>query len=210
MDNGVEDYHLPMEGNKSLLVVCNDFRYHCEGLKVELAEVRSDAEKRIADLEVKVKFAEAHIIDVAAADEKRLRDLEGGLIRDLSELRTLYVHNTQTIGGLCSPMPEGKPSVVDYLQRLSVEISSLLDMFGGVKENFVTAAVEGALILAGDSVDLNALQSAATKSGADVLPTECDVRRAAWVVSKKWWNSFGYDYVLVAIRATHEKVLICM
>jgi hypothetical protein len=30
MDNGVEDYNLLMEGNKSLLAECNDFCYHCE------------------------------------------------------------------------------------------------------------------------------------------------------------------------------------
>jgi hypothetical protein len=30
-------------------------------------------------------------------------------------------------------------------------------MFGGVNENFVTAVVEGALVMVGDSVDLDAL-----------------------------------------------------
>jgi hypothetical protein len=69
-----------MEGNKSLLAERNDFRYHCEDLKAELAEVHSNAEKRTANLEARVKSAEAHNIDVAAAGEKRLRDFEGGLI----------------------------------------------------------------------------------------------------------------------------------
>jgi hypothetical protein len=51
-------------------------------------------------------------------------------------------------------------------------------MFGGVNENFVTAAIEGVLMMAGDSVDLNALQGVATKSGVNILPTERDVRKA--------------------------------
>jgi hypothetical protein len=93
---------------------------------------------------------------------------------------------------------------------LSTEISSLPDMFGSINENFVTATVEGALVMVGDSIDLDALQSAADESGADILPAEHNVRRVVWAVLKKWWCSFGYDYVLAAIRATHKKVLICM
>jgi hypothetical protein len=81
-------------------------------------------------------------------------------------------------------MPEGEPSALDYLRWLSTEISGLSGMFGGVNENFVTAAVEGALVMAGDSVDLDALQSTATESGADVIPTKHHVWRATWVVSK--------------------------
>jgi hypothetical protein len=83
-------------------------------------------------------------------------------------------------------------------------------MFGGVNENYVTAAVEGALIMARDYVDLDALQSTAAESGVDILPDERGVRRVVQAVSKKWWRSFGYDYVLATIRATHKKVLICM
>jgi hypothetical protein len=83
-------------------------------------------------------------------------------------------------------------------------------MFGGINDNFITATVEGALVMAGDSVDLDALQSTATESGADVLPVERDVQTTAWAMSKKWWCSFGYNYVLAAIHAAHEKVLICM
>jgi hypothetical protein len=172
VDNGVEDYNLLMEGNKSLLVERNDFHYSCEDLKAELVEVRFDAEKRTTNLEVRVKTAEAHSVDVAAAGEKRLSDFEGGLVQDLAH----------TIGGLCLPMPEGEPSVADYLRWLPTEISGLPDMFGGVNENFVTTVVEGALMMAGDSVDLDALQSATTESGANVLPAERDVRRAAQVV----------------------------
>jgi peptidoglycan hydrolase CwlO-like protein len=71
MDNGVEDYNLLLMGNHSLLAECNDFKYHCENLEKELAEVRSDIKKRITDLEVKVKSAKAHIIHVAAADKKQ-------------------------------------------------------------------------------------------------------------------------------------------
>jgi hypothetical protein len=51
-------------------------------------------------------------------------------------------------------MPMGEPSAEDYLRWLSVEFTGLPDMFGGVNENFDTATIEGALVMAGDSVDL--------------------------------------------------------
>jgi hypothetical protein len=54
VDNGVKDYNLLMEGNKSLLAECNDFHYRCKDLKAELAEVRFDAKKRTANMEAKV------------------------------------------------------------------------------------------------------------------------------------------------------------
>jgi hypothetical protein len=210
VDNGVDDYNLLLKGNKSLLAEHNDFCYRCEDLKAELAKAHFDAQKKTANLEARVRAAEAHNVDIATAGEKQLRDFEGELVRDLEELCALYVRNTQTIGGLCSLMPKGEPSAIDYLHWLSIEISSLLDMFGGVNENYVTAAVEGALIMARDYVDLDALQSTAAESGVDILPDERGVRRVVQAVSKKWWRSFGYDYVLATIRATHKKVLICM
>jgi hypothetical protein len=48
-------------------------------------------------------------------------------------------------------------------------------MFTGMNENFVTATVEGALMMTGDSVDLDALQNTSTESHADTLPAERDV-----------------------------------
>jgi hypothetical protein len=189
MDIGVEDYALLMESNKSLL-----------------AE-HDDAKKKVADLVVRVKSTEAHSVDVVATGEEHLRDFKDGLIRDLVELCALYVRNAQTIGGLCSPMPEGEPSARDYLHWLSTEMSGLPDMFGGVNENFITAAVEGALVMAGSSVDLDTLQDAAAISGVDILLTEHDVRRATCAVSEKWWHPFGYDYMLDAIRARLREVV---
>jgi hypothetical protein len=76
---------------------------------------------------------------------------------------------------LCSPMPESEPSTMDYIHWLSVEVASLLEVFVGVNENFISAAVEGPLIMARDSVDLAALQAMATDSGVDILPTDWDV-----------------------------------
>jgi hypothetical protein len=102
VDNGVDDYSLLMMGNKSLLAERDDFKYHCEDLKAELMEVHSEAKKRLADLEVRVKSTEACCVDIATAGEKQLREFKGGLIRDLKGLRELYVRNVQTIGGLCS------------------------------------------------------------------------------------------------------------
>jgi hypothetical protein len=119
VDNGIEDYNLLMEGNKNLLAEHNDFCHRCEDLKVELAGVRSEAKKKIMDLEARAKSVEVHNVDVATSSEERLRDFEDGLVRDLVELRVLYVRNMQTIGGLCSLMHEGEPSAADYLHWLS-------------------------------------------------------------------------------------------
>jgi hypothetical protein len=84
-------------------------------------------------------------------------------------------------------------------------------MFGGVNENFATAAVEGVLTMVGNFVDLEAVRDAAVSRGADVLPTGRDVRRSARAVVKNWWRSFGYGCVLAAIHANHEKVpLFCV
>jgi hypothetical protein len=200
MENGIEDYDLLLEGNKSLLAECDDFCYHCEDLQAELVEAHSGAKKKIADLEAKVEFAKAHSADNAATGKKHLRGFDDELVCDLAELRTLYVRNAQAIGGLCSPMPEGEPSAMDCL----------LDMFGGVNENFATTAVEGALTMAGDSIDLEAMQDVAVSSSADVLHAGQDVRRFAHTVVKNWWHSFDYNYVSPAIHAKHEKVpLFC-
>jgi hypothetical protein len=72
---------------------------------------------------------------------------------------------------------------------------------------FSTAAIEGALAMAGDLIDLDTVRDAAAESRADILPAGHDVRRAALAVSKKWWRLFGYNYVLSVIRAEQEEVL---
>jgi hypothetical protein len=87
-----------------------------------------------------------------------------------------------------------------------MEVVDLPKVFAGVKENFISAAVEGALVMVGESIDLDALQEAVAVSGADILATERDVWSAACAVSKKWWCSFGYDYVLGAIRTKLHEV----
>jgi hypothetical protein len=194
VDHSIEDY------NQSLLFEHNELKCHCKDLQTALVEAHSDTKKRVANLEAKVKSAQAH-------DEKHLRDFKDGLIRKLLELCGLYVGNVQTIGGLCLQLSTEEPSVEDCLRRLSEEITGLPDMFSGVNENFATTAIEEALAMAGDSVDLDIVRGTTVKSGADVLPIGHNEQRAARAVSKKWWHSFGYDYVLVAIRANHEKVL---
>jgi hypothetical protein len=55
-------------------------------------------------------------------------------------------------------MPVGEPSVEDYLRWLSEEVSGLPDMFRSVNENFSIATIEGALTMAKDSVDLDAIR----------------------------------------------------
>jgi hypothetical protein len=54
-------------------------------------------------------------------------------------------------------MPAEEPSSEDYLRRLSEEVSGLPSVFSGVNENFSSAAIEGALVMAEDSVDLDAV-----------------------------------------------------
>jgi hypothetical protein len=66
----------------------------------------------------------------------------------------------------------------DNLHSLSEEISSQLEMFSGVNENFATATIEGALAMAGDSVDLDGVRITTVESGVDVLPARHDIRRA--------------------------------
>jgi hypothetical protein len=56
-----------------------------------------------------------------------------------------------------------------------MEVVDLPKVFAGVKENFISAAVEGALVMVGESIDLDALQEAVAVSGADILATERDV-----------------------------------
>jgi hypothetical protein len=149
MDHSIEDYNLLVMGNKSLLSKCNELKCHCEDLQAALVEARSDAKKRVADLEAKVK--------TTAHGERRLKYFEDGLVRKLEELHGLYSGNVQTIGGLCSQMPMEDPSVEDYLRWLSKEVSGLPDMFSDVNENFATTVIEGALTMVVDSVNLDAI-----------------------------------------------------
>jgi hypothetical protein len=66
---------------------------------------------------------------------------------------------------------------------------------------------EGALAMVGYSVDLDTIQDVAAGSDADILPAERDVWKAARVVEKNWWRSFGYGYVMDAIRTRLSKVI---
>jgi hypothetical protein len=156
---------------------------------------------------VKVRSAEARSINAAADGAKRLRDFEDSLVQKLEELWRLYADNIQTIGGLCSLMPMEEPSAEYYLRWLSEEVSGLPVMFIGVNENFASAAIEGALAMDGDSVDLDVVPNATAEGSMDVFLVGPNVRRAAQAVLKKWRRSFGYDYVLSIIRTKQEDVL---
>jgi hypothetical protein len=123
------------------------------------------------------------------------------------ELQELYSRNIRSIGSLCSPMPEVDPSAVDYIRWILVEVGDLPKVFAGVNKIFVFATIEGALVMAGNSVDLDAIQDAVVASGANILPVKRDVWRAACAVAKNWWHSFGYDYVLDAIRTRLREVI---
>jgi hypothetical protein len=188
----------------------NDLCYRTEDLESELVKVRANATKDIAALETKIMSVEAHSVDATDAGEKRLRDFETKLVEDLVGLHALYVRNIQNICGLCSPRPESEPSAMDYVRWLFTEVTGLPEVFVGIIENFISATVEGTLVMARDSVDLAALQTMAAGSGAEILPTRRDVRKATRAVSKKWWCSFGYDYVLAAIQSKFREVITHM
>jgi hypothetical protein len=128
------------------------------------------------------------------------------LIKDLLDMCVLYECGVQSIEGLCSAMPENEPSVVDYIRWLSTEVTGLLEVFAGTNENFVSATVEGTLVMAGNSVNHAALQASAADSGSDILPGERDVHRTAHVVSQKWWHSFGYKSTLASVQARLHEV----
>jgi hypothetical protein len=172
----------------------------------ELMKAHASPTEGISVLEVRIKSVKAHSVDVAAAGKKCLSDFERELIKDMAKLCALYACNVQSIGGLCPSMHEGEPSVTDYICWLSTEVTGLPKVFAGINENFASIMIKGTLVMIGGSVDLATLQASAADSGADILPTERDVRRAARVISKNWWRSFGYNYVLATIQARFREV----
>jgi hypothetical protein len=70
---------------------------------------------------------------------------------------------------------KGEPSAMDYHRWLSVEVNGLPETFIGVNGNFISATVEGTLVMAGDSIDLSIVQTSACTSGADILLVGQDV-----------------------------------
>jgi hypothetical protein len=120
----------------------------------------------------------------------------------------LYADNIWIIGGLRSAMPSEESSVEDYLRWLSDEISGLPDMFSSVNENFATAAIKGALTMAGDSIDLDVVRWATAEGDEDDLPAGSDVQRVTRAISMIWWRPFSYNYVLSLIRAKQDEVLV--
>jgi chromosome segregation ATPase len=170
MDQNSEDYDLMVVGTKKLASERDQLNLRCESLQVEVEQVCSNADKHIADLEAKVKSTKTCNTEIAAEGDKNLRDFESGLVQKLEGLREMYADKVRTIGGLCSPMSMEEPSTEDYLNRLSEEVAGLPDMFCGVNENFATSAIEGALALAGGSIDLDAVRVAASEGGTYVLP----------------------------------------
>jgi hypothetical protein len=125
VNSRIEDYNLLQEGNKNLLAKCDELRYHSKDMDSELARVRSSVAEDIAALESRIRFAEAHSMEVATVGEKCLSNFDGELIEDLAGMCALYECNIQSMGGLCLPMPESEPSVVDYICWLSAEVSFL-------------------------------------------------------------------------------------
>jgi hypothetical protein len=151
-----------------LLAERNALCKRSKDLGSELMKARSSPAEDIAALDAKIRSAEAHAVDLAVAGEKRLNDYEKEFVKDMGELRILYECNVQSIGGLCSPMPQGEPSVTDYIHWLSVEVTSLSIVFAGMNENFISVAAKGTLVMARGYVNLAALQASVADSGADI------------------------------------------
>jgi hypothetical protein len=163
-----EDYGVLQLANSSLLSEHNDAHWRCEDLENDLKKANADSTARISALEATVKSVEARSVAVAATSNKRLSHFEAELMKDLTELREFsYI---RCIGGLCSLMPEGDPSAMDYIRWLSVEVADHPKVFAGVNENFISTAVEGTLTMAGDSVDLDAVQDVVAANSVDILP----------------------------------------
>jgi hypothetical protein len=102
------------------------------------------------------------------------------------------------------------PLVDDYLCWLSDEISGLPDMLSGVNENFPTAAIEGALAMAGDSIDHDIVWGATAEGGADVLLVGSNVRRVTQAVSKKWWHQFDYNLCCLLFMLNKKRYLFIL
>jgi hypothetical protein len=124
-----------------------------------------------------------------------LRDFKSMIAQKLEGLHEIYADKVQSIGGLCSMMLMEKPSAEDYLAWLSEEVSGLSDVLSGVNDNFATS-----------SIDPKAVRAAASEADTNISTAASGIQKAARAVLKKWWHSFGYDYVLSAIRAQQMKV----
>jgi hypothetical protein len=70
VDHSAEDYEMAVVGNRKLSSERNQLKIRCESLEAELAQARSDAEKRVSDLELRVRFAKAHGVEIAAGARK--------------------------------------------------------------------------------------------------------------------------------------------
>jgi hypothetical protein len=143
LDSVIGDYDLLKDDNNILLAEHNVLWDHVTSLVSELAKAKASTAVGIAALKANVVSTRAHVLDDAAAVKKHLVDFEMNLTKDLANLSEAYECNIQSINGLCLPILNDGPSVV---------------------------AVEGVLVMAGDPVDLAALQASTADSGADIIP----------------------------------------
>jgi hypothetical protein len=179
LDHSAEDYDIVVAGSIKLCSKRDQLKIRSDNLQAELAQARYNAEKQISDLEVKVVSAEGRSVEIVAKGEKSLRDFQGALVRQLERVHYMYAERVQSIGGVCSMMLAEEPSVEDYVNWLSEEVSGLPDVFSDANENFAITAIEGALALASDSIDLEAVWTTASEASVDILPAASGVRKAA-------------------------------
>jgi hypothetical protein len=170
LEAGIEDYELLRDGNNSLLVECNALQDQVIDLESKLAEDKARAAKDIAALEVKVVSAEARAMDEAASGEKHFVDFEKEFTEDFAGLRKAYERNIQSLGGFCSLILNCEPSIGDYVRWLSTEVACLPERCLPMSTRILSQSRSRVLVMAGDSIDLAALQASAADSGADIVP----------------------------------------
>jgi predicted nuclease with TOPRIM domain len=116
---------------------------HCERLRrcnARLLNERNEVRNSVTALEAKLAETEASAAKSSAASKKRFGDFCSNIIGDLAPLCEAYERNINSLGGICSPIHSGAPSVEHYIRYLKSEVDLV---FAGVNENFVSVAVEG-------------------------------------------------------------------
>jgi hypothetical protein len=194
-------------GSRKLASEREQLKLQCESLQAEMAQNRSDAEKHIADLEARVKSANACSVEIAAESEKNLRDFESEFVQKLEGLREMYADNIQIIGGLCSPISMEEPSVEHYLNYLSEEVAALLDMFCGVNKFLPLLRLKGLLYWWVILLTLKLCGLQPPKAARMFCPLDRAIKILPVLFQKSGGTLPEYDYVLSVIHTQQAKVL---
>jgi hypothetical protein len=102
-------------------------------------------------------------------------------------------------------MPDGEASVEGYIHWLSSEVAGLREVFTGV----ILPQVEGALTMAGSSIDLTAIQVSAAISGGRYLAHGEGCVKSSMHSVEEMVALLRLQLRLAAIQAKLHKVNIC-